>query len=97
MKKGVIKLQAPFEKIRNLNCSPEVKLYKAIILQAIIDASNNSDNMVAVKIESSAREWLFNDSKWLNDVCDKAKLEVCYVRKTAKGMIKHNSKNICDL
>jgi len=35
---GVIKFQAPFERLKEYDYSPEVRLYKAILTQAIIDA-----------------------------------------------------------
>ena len=94
MHKGVIKFQAPFEKIKELNCIKEVKLYKSIILQAIIDASNNSDNEAAVKLENNAKEWLFTDSEWLTNVCNKANLEVSFVRKIAQRIINFNTNKI---
>lgn len=90
MHKGVIKFQSPFEKIKELNCFKEVKLYKSIILQAIIDASNNSQNDAAVKLENNAKAWLFNDSEWLTIVCNKANLEVSFVRKIAQRIINFN-------
>ncbi|MCP5369446.1 MAG: hypothetical protein H6909_01995 [Rickettsiaceae bacterium] len=92
MNNGVMKFQAPFEKIKELDCVKEVKLYKSIILQAIIDASNNSSNITAVKLENNAKEWLFNDSQWLLDVCNKANLEVSFVRRIAQRIINFNKK-----
>lgn len=91
MQKGVIKFQAPFEKLKHLAIPEEEKIYKSIILQAIIDASNNSDNNNAQKSELSAKEWLFNDSEWFTEVCHKANLEVLFVRKIAQEAINYNS------
>ena len=90
MQKGVIKFQAPFEKIKELQCKDEAKLYKSIILQAMIDASNNSDSMAAKKLEKNAKNWIFNDSDWFFEVCEKAELEVDFVRKIAKQVIRSN-------
>ena len=43
---SVLKFQAPFERIKNYNDSPEVSLNKAIIIQAIIDASYNNPEQI---------------------------------------------------
>ncbi len=92
-KYGVIKFQAPFEKIRENESSPEVKLYKAIILQAIIDASNVSEVCIARKVELEAKNWLFGKSKELYDICNRAGMELDYVMKIAKRAIKMNRGN----
>lgn len=44
---NVIKFQAPFERLKYYNSSPEVSLYKSIITQAIIDATNILDTAIA--------------------------------------------------
>ena len=36
-KYNVVKFQAPFERMKDYNLNPEVRLYKSIILQAIIE------------------------------------------------------------
>ena len=96
----VLKLQAPFERLIASNLCPYKALKKAIILQAIIDASNTSFNKRAKKLELEARKWLFSDSQSFLDICDDAELEVEYVRKVAYDMIylnhtKQNKKNLC--
>ena len=92
MQKGVIKFQAPFEKIRNLSCNPEVKLYTSIIVQSIIDASNMSDLKRAKKLENYAKSWIFGDSQWFTEVCNRADLEVSHVRKVCKEVMSLNKK-----
>ena len=66
---GVIKFQSPFERMKDYNFKPEVKLYKSVILQAIIDASNVSDDSYAKKIELEAKGWLFGKSKDFQEAC----------------------------
>lgn len=92
MQRGVIKFQAPFEKIRNLSCNQEVKLYKSIIVQSIIDASNISDLNRAKKLENYAKDWIFGDSQWFTEVCNRADLEVNFVRKICKKVMSLNKK-----
>ena len=41
---NVIKFQAPFERLKQYNASSEIILYKAIITQAIIDATYTNYN-----------------------------------------------------
>jgi hypothetical protein len=88
---NVIKFQAPFERIKKYNASSEVSLYKAIITQAIIDASNSSDECSAAKtIELEAKDWLFNNSDDFNEICCRAEIEPSFVVKIAKDVIKLN-------
>lgn len=89
---SVIKLQAPFEYIKISNISPEVALRRAIILQAIIDASNTSKKQSAKKIEKSAKDWLFKDSEYLHDICRDAGLEIEFVRFIATKIINYHHK-----
>ncbi len=92
---NVIKFQAPFERLKSYNSSPDVSLRRAIITQAIIDASNNSNtNKEAKKIELEAKSWLFGNSAYFAEICIEAGLEKGYVVKIAKEIIKiHDSKN----
>ena len=78
-KYNVVKFQAPFERMKDYNLNPEVRLYKTIIIQAIIDASNISEDSYAKKIELDAKAWLFGESKDFQEICFRADLEPCYV------------------
>jgi hypothetical protein len=51
----VMKFQAPFERLKEYNSSPEIILYKAIITQAIIDATNISNAPRAKTLETDAK------------------------------------------
>ena len=95
-KYSVIKFQTPFEKMKDYDFKVEVRLFKSIILQAIIDASNMSENIRLKKIELEAKNWLFGESKDFYETCFRAEIEPVYVVKTAKKIIRlnHLNKNI---
>jgi hypothetical protein len=74
-----LKPQAPFERLRLANDCPEVALNKAIILQAMIDASNTSRCRSAQKIAKEARKWLFGNSEGFIEVCTDGELNPNFV------------------
>lgn len=84
---SVIKFQSPFERIKLYSSSPEVSLHKAIIIQAIIDASNISNDMEQRKLEVEAKTWLFGNSDDFKEVCDIANISSLEVRRVAKEAI----------
>ncbi|MCF8462588.1 MAG: hypothetical protein K9G11_01595 [Rickettsiaceae bacterium] len=88
MNSFVIKLQAPFERLKSINDNPEISLRKAIILQAIIDASSCSEKRQEKKIAQEARDWLFGDSEHFKQLCSEANLADSYVVNIATKMIK---------
>lgn len=90
---GVIKFQAPFEKMKDYDFGPEVRLFKSIILQAIIDASNTSNIPKAKKIELEAKNWIFGNGEYFQDICYKANIHPEHVMKTAKKVIILNHHN----
>ena len=87
---GVIKFQAPFERLKEYNYSPEVRLYKAILTQAIIDASNIMDVKDSKKLELEAKIWIFGNSQYFQEVCYNAEIEPGFVIRIAKEAIKLN-------
>lgn len=87
---SVIKLQAPFERLKLATGCPEVALCRAIILQAIVDASSPEPSQEAEVCTREAIEWLFNDSRHLEEICMGAELEVGFVREVAEKMITFN-------
>ena len=89
-KYNVIKFQAPFERLKEYNLSPEVRLYKSIIIQAIIDVSNKSDDSKAKKHEMEAKTWIFGNSDHFNEVCNKAELSSDEVIEMARFAININ-------
>lgn len=93
-KYSVIKFQAPFERLKEYDLSPEVRLYKAVITQAIIDVSNISDIFSSKKNELEAKNWLFGDSPHFRDVCNKAELSPEKVVEMARSAIEMNSDKI---
>ena len=91
---GVIKFQAPFERLKEYDLTPEIRLYKAVITQAIIDVSNNSNSTENKKYEMEAKNWLFGNSFDFRDVCNKAELEPHSVVQMAKNAIEMNNANV---
>lgn len=71
----VMKFQAPFERLKEYNSSPEIILYKAIITQAIIDATNISDAPRAKTLETDAKKWIFSNSDYFQKICYIAGIE----------------------
>jgi len=87
---GVIKFQAPFERLKEYDYSPEVRLHKAILTQAIIDASNVTDAKEAKKYELEAKIWIFSNSEDFQAVCHRAEIDSGFMIKIAKEAIKLN-------
>lgn len=94
MNSFVIKLQSPFERLKLINDNPEISLRKAIILQAIIDASSCSEKQQDKRIAQEARDWLFGDSEYFQQLCNEAELAPNYVANIATQMIKLQEKKI---
>lgn len=89
---GVIKFQAPFERLKEYDYSPEVRLYKAILTQAMIDASNVSDSPEAKKNEIEAKTWIFGNSSYFQEICYNAEISPSFMIKITKEAIKLNAK-----
>ncbi|KJV57175.1 hypothetical protein OCHUTO_0191 [Orientia chuto str. Dubai] len=92
----VIKFQAPFERLKTFSDDPDILLRRAIILQAIIDASNISLASEAKKYELEAKAWIFGNSDYFQKICYEALLEPDFIVKIAKEVIKLN-KQKCNL
>lgn len=84
---SVIKLQAPFERLKGYSDCADVNLRRAIILQAIIDATNVSSSKSAVRNADEAKEWLFGDNPYFSKVCNEADLETYTVKQVARDMM----------
>ena len=93
-KKNVIKLQSPFERIKLYNKSPDVALYKAVIMQMIIDASNVSKDVRASRYEKRAKAWLFLPNEDFRVVCGMAGMNPHFVIKIARSMINSHYRKI---
>ncbi len=92
---SVIKPQAPFERLKIANDSAEIALCRAVILQAVVDASNTSNNAASKQFEKEALEWLFINNENFKEVCTSAGLEVDFVRLIASRMIAlHKNKKL---
>jgi hypothetical protein len=91
---NVLKFQAPFERLKLYNESSEVNLYKAIIIQAIIDSTNVSKEPREQKITNEAKEWIFGHSEYFQEICLKANLEPFFVINLAKSAMNLHSSRI---
>ena len=91
---NVMKFQAPFERLKEYSPSPEIILYKAIITQAIIDATNISEDPRAKTIEQDAKKWIFSNSDYFQKICYTAGIEPSFVIKINKEAIKLNHKKL---
>lgn len=89
---NVIKFQSPFERLKSYNSSPEINLRKAIIMQAVIDATNTSDAPEAKKLELEAKQWLFYDD-YFKELCLEAGMDPSFIIKIAKELIRLHSMN----
>lgn len=87
---GVIKFQAPFERLKEYDYSAEVCLYKAILTQALIDASNTSNSSEAKKPELEAKNWIFGDSNYFKEVCYNADVNPDFMKQITREAIKLN-------
>lgn len=89
----VLKPQAPFERLKFANSCPETALRKAIILQAIIDASGGVGKDLAAKASQDAFKWLFNNSEGFIETCINADLDPDFVVKISKQLLgEHKAK-----
>lgn len=94
-KKNVIKLQCPFERIKKYEPIGEKSLYRAVILQMIIDASNLSEERRAKRLENEAKNWLFGENAEFIEICKRAELMPRHVRKLAQNLIElHHAQNL---
>ncbi len=95
-KSKVIKLQCPFERIKKHNACPEVNLYRAVIMQMIIDATNVSKNPKMIKNADHAKEFLFGNGEDLEIICDNAGLTKSEVIKLAHNLIKSQKRKVAN-
>ncbi|MBF8246937.1 MAG: hypothetical protein ISN64_03025 [Rickettsia sp.] len=86
----VMKFQAPFERVKYYSDYPEIMLYRAIILQAIIDATNTSDAKIPKILEKEAKNWIFNSNEDFDIICENANINPEYVRKISSKTIELN-------
>ncbi|NRB10797.1 MAG: hypothetical protein HRU35_04190 [Rickettsiaceae bacterium] len=89
---NVLKFYSPFEKLKE-NSPKESWLFRAIILQAIIDISTISSDREFLKIQRKARSWFFDKSNYFKFVCFNADLHPDYVIKLARHAVRINREN----
>ena len=91
---NIIKFQSPFERLKDNNQNPEIALIKAIILQAIIDATNISSSKEARKDEVDAKAWIYGGSEDFALMCEYINYNVSNVRKIAREIQNLHKNNI---
>lgn len=84
---SIIKLQAPFERLRASVTCGQKALRRGVILQAILDVSNLSKALQTSIHRDSAEKWIFHDSQNFYTTCDEAGLNPNFVRQLAQKMI----------
>ncbi len=90
-KAKVIKFQSPFERLKSYTSSPDITLRRAIITQAIIDATNISGCRRAKKLEQEAKSWIFGGDECFETTCIEGGIEPSFVTRVTKDLIKiHN-------
>lgn len=87
-KHNVLKLHSPFERLKLYVTSPDILLRKAIITQAIIDATNISELRIAKKIELEAKSWIFGNCESFKTTCLECGIEPSFVVRVTKELIK---------
>jgi hypothetical protein len=91
---NVIKLQCPFERIKKYSTNPEVNLYRAVIMQMVIDSTNTSKDPTMLKDQKHALDFLFGETEDFAIMCDDAELSIDEVRSLAQDLIKsHKAKS----
>lgn len=90
----MFKAEKPIETLLKLEKNPEFRVYYAIILQAVLDASNLSFDNIRHEEILEAREWLFNKSSNFEHDCQIINLNPDYVRGLVKEILLYNLKNI---
>ena len=90
----VIKIQCPFERIKKYNSTPEAAVYKAVIMQMIIDASNVSKDPKACRNEKKAKAWLFTSNDDFRAICAMAGIDSQVVVTFAKALIAMHSEKM---
>lgn len=84
---NVRKMQAPFERLKKFGLGPDVALRKAIIMQAISDATSIARDIKAIKAKYEAHLWLLDGGEDFNQICIEADLDPQFVRDVAREEI----------
>lgn len=90
----VLKFQAPFERLKQYVAIPEIRLYKSIITQAIIDATNTSSDPEAKALERDAKNWIFGNEEHFQMISYLSNSEPTFIIKLTKEAIKLNQKKL---
>jgi hypothetical protein len=86
-------MEEPLEGVGSLNHSRrEQAMWRAVITQALMDASSQSAKSEALYEKSQALCWLTGYSEDFKTVCDYAGLSPAYVRRSAIAALKRGCK-----
>ncbi len=86
------KLQAPFERLKKYDLSPDIALRNAIIMRAIFDATSASKDRKAIKAKYEAQTWLLSGCDDFKQICFEADLCPKLVMQIAKEEIMLSAK-----
>lgn len=90
---NVIKFRTPFEGIKSNGLLPEITLWKAVIKQAMIDATNTSETKEAKKLGQEAKEWIFGEDENFKQMCFEVDIEPSWVIRSVQNLIKCHQNN----
>lgn len=83
-----IRLRTPFEILRTSTDSPsEVKLWRAVIMQAFSDATSKAKDSESINHANAAKKWLRYRSSDFRRVCAFADVEHIYIVRQAKALL----------
>ncbi len=74
-------------KNHNEKPNPYRHLWRGVIMQALIDASSNSNQLDNKKIRAKAIAWLNSESDDLKFVSEMAGIEFCYLKKCIRKIL----------
>jgi hypothetical protein len=86
-----LNFQAPFERLKFLNISPEASLRKAIIIQAVIDSCSEAKDSRGIKNKKEAINWIFSGDSHFIKTCEEAGVEPDCVVKLTKELLLYQS------
>lgn len=87
----VTKLRTPFEILRTSTSNPpEIKLWRAVIIQALNDATSSARDSESINHTNAAKKWLRYLNNDFRSVCAFADVEHIYIFRHAKVLIRQH-------
>jgi hypothetical protein len=95
IKKDIEELQLNVETIKpTFHITSEIRVWRAVILQALIDIATLSDSARYRRHKKRAQSWLLDPNDGFNMVCSLAGFDPLYVQNKAIKIINRNIKPI---